>query len=142
VSRAQHDEAGYAPPAVSRATRDGAANALSVASYAMVLVLTVLCVVWGAFLVPLRIAGVTAPVSLVFALANAPLTYAGSRVFAGRGPGVVPVLVWLGLVLRLGTPTSDHDIIITSSGTGYVFLITGFVAALVGLAAPGRVSRR
>jgi len=135
VSRAQHDGAGYAPPAVSRATRDGAADALSVASYAMVLVLTVLCAVWGAFLVPLRVAGVTAPVSLVFALANAPLTYAGSRVFAGRGPGVVPVL-------RLGTPTSDHDIIITSSGTGYVFLITGFVAALVGLAAPRRVARR
>ncbi len=54
--------------------------------------------------VPLRLCGVVAPVSVLFAVANAPLVYAGRRVAQFRWGGAPPALLCLGLVLRLGTP--------------------------------------
>jgi len=104
----------------------------------LVLVLTVQCALWGAFLVPLRLCGVVAPVSVLFAVANAPLVYAGRRVARSRWGGAPPALLWLGLVLRLGTPTSGGDIAIEATPTGYAFLLIATFAAVVGIAMPHR----
>jgi len=65
-------------------------RAEAVLSYLLVLVLTVLCALWGAFLVPLRLFGVSAPVSVLFALANALLVFAGRRVARSHWGGAVP----------------------------------------------------
>ncbi len=111
-------------------------------SYALVLVLSVLCTVWGAFLVPLRLGGVITPLSLVFALANAPLAYAGCRVLASRFGGLVPALVSLLLALRFGSSTSHGDLVIPGSAVGYAFLGIGFLASIAGLAAPRATSGR
>jgi len=81
----------------------------------LVLVLTVQCALWGAFLVPVRLFGVSSPVSVLVALANAPLVSAGRRVARAGWGGAVPALLWLGLVLRLGTPTSGGDIVLEST---------------------------
>jgi hypothetical protein len=62
----------------------------------LVLVLTVLCALWGAFLLPVRLFGVSAPVSVLFAMANAPLVFAGRRAARARWGGAVPGLLWLG----------------------------------------------
>jgi len=53
----------------------------------LVLVLTVQCALWGAFLVPLQLIGVSSPVSVLFALANAPLVSARRRVARTGGVG-------------------------------------------------------
>ncbi len=50
----------------------------------------------------------------------------------------MPALLWLGLVLRLGTPSSGGDIVIEATPTGYAFLLVGAVAAAVGLCLPHR----
>jgi len=107
-------------------------------SYLLVLVLTVQCALWGAFLVPVRLFGVSSPVSVLVALANAPLVSAGRRVARSNWGGAVPALLWLGLVLRLGTPSSGGDLVIEATPTGYAFLIIGTVAAAVGLCLPHR----
>jgi len=104
----------------------------------VLVVLTVQCALWGAFLVPLRLYGVVAPVSVPFAVANAPLVYAGRRVARSRWGGPPPALLWLGLVLQLGTPTSGGDIAIEATPTGYAFLLIGTFAAVVGIAMPHR----
>jgi len=104
----------------------------------LVLVLTVQCALWGAFLVPLRLFGVSSPVSVLFAMANAPLVSAGRRVARAHWGGAVPALLWLGLVLRLGTPSSGGDIVIEATPTGYAFLLVGTAAAAVGLCLPHR----
>jgi len=104
----------------------------------VLVVLTVPCALWGAFLVPLRLCGVVAPVSVPFAVANAPLVYAGRRVARSRWGGPPPALLWLGLVLQLGTPTSGGDIAIEATPTGYAFLLIGTFAAVVGIAMPHR----
>jgi len=92
----------------------------------------------GAFLVPLRLFGVSSPVSVLFAMANAPLVSAGRRVTRAGWGGAVPALLWLGLALRLGTPSSGGDIVIAATPTGYAFLLVGTVAAAVGLCVPHR----
>ena len=63
------------------ATLDGVpSDAVSRAGrFALVLLLTVLLAVWGAFLVPLRVGGVPVPVGLLLALATVPLGLAGGR---------------------------------------------------------------
>ncbi len=107
-------------------------------SYVLVLVLTVQCALWGAFLVPARLFGVSSPVSVLFAMANAPLVSAGRRVARSHWGGAVPALLWLGLVLRLGIPTSGGDLVLEATSTGYAFLLVGTVAAAVGLCVPHR----
>ena len=103
------------------------------ASYALVLALTLLVAVWGAFLVPLRTAGggVPLPVSLLLAAAMAPLTAAGARLL-GRLGGVVPVGLWLVVALALGARRPEGDVVVTGSLVGTAYLLGGAVACAVG----------
>lgn len=104
--------------------------AATVAAYALVLVLTVLCAVWGAFLVPLRLFGVPVPLSVVVAVVgNAGLGWAAIRITGRRIGGVVPGLGWLLIALAFGTPRPEGDVVIPSSAMGYAFLGFGTVAA-------------
>ena len=111
-------------------------------SYVLVLVLTVQCALWGAFLVPVRLFGVSSPVSALFAMANAPLVSAGRRVARAHWGGAVPALLWLGLVLRLGIPSSGGDLVIEATPIGYAFLLVGTAAAAIGLCVPHRPVRK
>ncbi len=80
----------------------------------------------------------SAPVSVLFAMATAPLVCAGRRVARSNWGGAVPALLWLGLVLRLATPSSGGDLVLEATLTGYAFLLVGTVAAAVGLCLPHR----
>ena len=105
--------------------------AYRVSAYTMVLVLTVLLAVWGAFLVPLRLGGVPVPLCVVIAVVgNAGLGLAGSRITGSRLGGLVPGLVWLLIVLAFGTQTASGDIVIEASVMGYAFLVLGVIAAV------------
>lgn len=104
------------------------------APYALVLLLTVLLAVWGAFLVPLRVAGVAAPVCWLVALVT---TLTGGTVggrLGGRGGTAVPVLVWLVVALTLGSRRTEGDLVVPGTTTGLVFLLAGAVGGAVAFA--------
>ena len=97
------------------------------AAYALVLALTVLLALWGAFLVPFRVSGTLVPVSWLLALAgNVVLGTAGGRLY-GRAGAVVPMLLWLVVALTLGSRRAEGDLVVPGSTTGLVFLLVGAV---------------
>lgn len=105
--------------------------AYRVSAYTMVLVLTVLFAVWGAFLVPLRLGGVPVPLCVVIAVVgNAGLGLAGTRITGSRLGGAGPGLVWLLIALTFGTQTASGDTVIQASVMGYAFLLLGIIAAV------------
>lgn len=101
----------------------------SVPTFALVLLLTALLAVWGAFLVPLRIGGVAAPVGVVVALANLPLCRAGAAALGRRAGAGVPMVLWCAIAFALSTQRSEGDLVITGSLRGLAFLLVGLLAA-------------
>ena len=108
--------------------------------FALVLLLTVLLAVWGAFLVPLRIGGVPVPVGLLLALAPVPLGLAGGRALDSRLGVVVPGALWLLVGVTLGTRRSEGDLVVTGGPLGLLFLLLGTLGAAMtaGLWRPAR----
>lgn len=97
----------------------------TVGAFALVLVLTVLLSLWGAFLVPLRIGGTLVPVCWVIALVgNVLLGRAGGRLL-GRFGTVVPLLVWLAIAFTLGSRRTEGDLVVSGSPVGLGFLLAG-----------------
>ena len=114
-------------------------RALTAASYALVLVLTVLVALWGAFLVPLRVGSVPLPLSWVVAVVgNGALGWAGGRLL-GRPGAAGPGLLWLAIALTLGSRRAEGDLVVPGSVPGLVYLLLGAVASA---AAYSLVSRR
>ena len=110
-----------APPA-----RNGTA-----AAYGLVLVLTVLLALWGAFLIPFRVGGTLVPVSWAVAVVgNLALGVAGGRL-AGQAGALVPGLVWVALALTFGSGRAEGDRVIPGTVTGVVFLLAGTLASAV-----------
>jgi hypothetical protein len=115
-----------APPPWSRAQRGWA--------YALVLVLTALLAVWGAFLVPFRVGGTLVPVSLVIAVVgNVVVGRAGARI-AGSSGAVVPGLLWVGLALLLSSRRAEGDVVVPGSTVGLAFLLAGALASALAYA--------
>jgi hypothetical protein len=111
----------------------GRAEALG--GYALVLVLAVLLAVWGVFLVPLRIAGFPAPVSLVLAVVgNALLGRVAGQLLGRAAAGLVGV-VWLLVVLQFFVVRDEGDYVVHGSSsvslTGVAFLFLGAVTSAV-----------
>ena len=119
----------------------GRPGAATVASYVLVLVLSLLLAVWGAFLVPLRYGTVVLPVSWAIALTgNLCLGWAGARLL-GRSGAIGPGLIWLATALTLGSRRSEGDLIVPGTWTGLVFLMVGAVASAVAFGAAPRSPR-
>ncbi len=111
--------------------------------FALVLLLTVLLAVWGAFLVPLRIGGVPVPVGLLLALSTVPLGLAGGRALDSRLGVALPGVLWLLVGVTLGSRRSEGDIVVTGGTLGLLFLLLGTLGASVtaGLWRPARRPR-
>ena len=100
-------------------------------AYALVLLLTVLLALWGAFLVPFRVGGTLVPVSLVIAVVgNVLVGRAGARV-AGSTGAVVPGLLWVALTLVLSSRRAEGDVVVPGSTVGMSFLLAGALASAV-----------
>jgi hypothetical protein len=97
------------------------------ASFALVLLLTVLLAVWGAFLVPLRVGTVPAPVGVLLAFATVPLCRAGGDALGRRAGAVLPLLVWAALALSLASQRREGDLVVTGSLYGLAFLGVGLL---------------
>jgi hypothetical protein len=123
-------------------------TAFVVASYVVVLLLTVLLALWGAFLVPLRVGGVPVPVSWVIAVGgNVGVAVMGARLLGHRG-AAVPGLLWLALAATLAARRSEGDLIVAGTLVGLGFLLLGALASAVSYsmlssrASPTRGARR
>ena len=101
------------------------------AAFALVVLLSALLAVWGAFLVPLRVGATPVPVGLVLALATLPLCRAGLDLLGRRTGGVVPLLVWSGVVVLLATRRREGDLVVTGSLRGLAFLVLGLFGGAV-----------
>jgi len=107
-------------------TIDGVLRALS---YVLLLVLTLLIAIWGAFLVPLRLGSVAVPLGLLLALAVVPLGLAGGRLLGHRLGVAGPVVVWLMVAALLSSQRREGDLVITNSALGVGFLLLGLLGA-------------
>lgn len=104
------------------------------AGFALVLLLTALLAVWGAFLVPFRVGATLVPVSWAVAVAgNLLVGRAGGRLVGRLGAGLTGVL-WLGIAFTLGSKRAEGDLVVPGSVTGLVFLLAGGVASAVAYA--------
>lgn len=101
------------------------------ARFALVLLLTVLLAVWGAFLVPLRVLGVPVPLGLVLALATVPLGVAGGRALGSRLGAVAPGVLWLLVAITLAGRRPEGDLVVTGGALGLLFLLLGTLGAAV-----------
>ena len=100
-------------------------------AYALVLLLTVLLALWGAFLVPFRVGGTVVPVSLVIAVVgNVLVGRAASRVAGSTGPLLTGAL-WIGVVLVLSSRRAEGDVVVPGSPVGTGFLLAGACASAV-----------
>ncbi len=101
------------------------------ASYGLVLVLTVLLAVWGAFLVLLRVRGVPVPLGLLLALAPVPLCRTAGRLLESRAGAAGPALVWVATALLLGSRRPEGDLVVTGGLLGLTFLALGTLSSAV-----------
>ena len=105
------------------------------AAYVLVLVLVVLCTLWGAFLVPLRVGGTLVPVSLVVVVAaNTGLGLASGRLLGRPGAGTTGLL-WLVIAVTLGARRPEGDQVIIGDWVGLGYLVLGAVSAAVAVGA-------
>ncbi len=100
-------------------------------SYALVLLLTLLLALWGAFLVPLRVGGVPVPVGVLIALTNVPLCRVGGDLLERRAGAAGPLLLWAAVAFALSTQRREGDLVITGGARGLAFLVVGLLAASV-----------
>ena len=126
-----------------------------VASYAVVVVLTVLLALWGAFLVPFRVGGALVPLCWVVAAAgNVGVALLGRRLVGSAG-AAVPGLLWLVLVIVLVPRKTEGDLVLPGSYVALGYLLIGAVASAIAwgyasararsaaaAATPGRAARR
>lgn len=114
--------------------------------YLLVLVLAVLLAVWGAFLVPLRIGGVPAPVGVALALATVPLALAGGRLTGSRLGAAGPYVLWLLTTVALSSRRPEGDLVIVGGGSlgrlGLAFILVGMIGGGVAVALAGASPRR
>ncbi len=124
-----------------------------VASYAVVVVLTVLLTLWGAFLVPFRVGETLVPLCWVVAAAgNASVALLGSRLVGSVG-AAVPGLLWLSLLAFVLLPRkTEGDLVVPGTYVALGYLLVGAVASAIAwrfasararsAATPARAARR
>ena len=118
-------------PSPHRQPRPALQEAGRSAAYALVLVLSLLTALWGAFLVPLRVAGVPVPAAVVLACAaNLVLGSAGGRLY-GRLGAALPGVLWFAVVAVLQGRRPEGDLVVPGSVTGLALLLLGSICAAV-----------
>ena len=98
---------------------------------ALVVLLTVLLALWGAFLVPFRVGGTLVPVSLVIAVVGNVLVGRAAARLAGTGGPLLTGVLWIGVVLVLSSRRAEGDVVVPGTSVGTAFLVVGALASAV-----------
>ena len=103
------------------------------ATYVLLLVLTVELAVAECFLTGARLGNHPLPVAAALAAAGNPvLGHAGRRLLGRTAGAVVPGVVWLVVVMVLGSQRAEGDVIVPATLRGYTLIAVGAVAAVIG----------
>jgi hypothetical protein len=98
--------------------------------YALVLLLALEVAIGECFLVAARPLGHPWPVAALAAVVgNVLLGVAGARALGRAGGSAGPGLIWLGVVLTLGSGPVGGDRVVPNSGRGVAFRVAGAAAA-------------
>jgi hypothetical protein len=97
----------------------------------LLVVLTVLLALWGAFLVPFRVGGTLVPVSLVIAVVGNVLVGRAAARLAGSGGALATGVLWLGVAFVLSSRRAEGDVVVPGSTVGTAFLVSGALASAV-----------
>ena len=121
-----------------REPEDGAPRAWTPAqrawAYALLVLLSVLLALWGAFLVPFRVGATLVPVSWAVAfVGNLALGRAGARL-GGPGGAAVPGALWLLLAVVLSAKRTEGDLVVPGTLAGLGYLLAGAVAGVAAYA--------
>lgn len=107
----------------------------------LIAVVTAVVTVVEAFLVVLRAGTVRAPVSIVMAVVLHPLLTRWMRdTTASRPAALIPFAVWVAIVLPLGAPRAEGDLVLTGEWVSYAYLLIAMAsfALSIGLLLPRR----
>ena len=86
----------------------------------------------AAFLMPLRIFDVPAPLGLLVAAGGNVALVAFARYVTGSGLGIVgPCIAWIATMLVLGSRTAEGDLVLTGDWRGIAVLFVGAAALTV-----------
>ncbi len=86
------------------------------------------------FLVVLRVGTTRAPVSFAMAVILHPLLTRWMRDATGsRRAALVPFVVWLAVVLPLGSSRSEGDLVLTGQWVSYAYLVVAMAAFAVAI---------
>ena len=100
-------------------------------AYALLVLLTVLLALWGAFLVPLRVGGTLVPVSLVIAVVGNVLVGRAASRLAGSAGALATGVLWVGVTLVLSSRRAEGDVVVPGSVVGLGFLVAGALGSAV-----------
>lgn len=100
-------------------------------AYALLLLLTVLLALWGAFLVPFRVGGTLVPVSVVLAVVGNVVVGRAAARLAGSSGALATGVLWTGLALVLSSRRAEGDVVVPGSAVGMAFLLAGALASAV-----------
>ena len=100
-------------------------------AYALVLLLTVLLALWGAFLVPFSVGGTQVPVSIVIAVVGNVLVGRAAARLAGSSGALATGALWTGVALVLSSRRAEGDVVVPGSAVGMAFLLAGVLASAV-----------
>jgi hypothetical protein len=100
-------------------------------AYVLLLLLTVLLALWGAFLVPFRVGGTLVPVSLAIAVVGNVLVGRAASRLAGSTGALATGALWVGVTLVLSSRRAEGDVVVPGSAVGLGFLVAGALASAV-----------
>ena len=113
------------------AAREGWTPVSRAAAYTLLVALAVLLALWGAFLVPFRVAGTLVPVSWAVALlGNVAVGRVAARI-GGSAAVLPPALLWLLVAFTLASRRAEGDLVVPGTPVGLGFLLLGAVGSAV-----------
>jgi hypothetical protein len=111
---------------------------LTGATVAALCVVAVLSAVIESFLVTIELVPAVSVASFVAFAGNVAITRAAGRTVGAAWAGFVPAVLWLLVVVTLGSQRPEGDLVLPGSWGTLLFMLSGTLGAVVGIASRDR----
>jgi hypothetical protein len=111
---------------------------LTVATVVALCVVTVLTALIESFLVTYELVPAVSVASFVAVAANISITRTARRTVGAAWGGFVPAVLWLLVVVTLGSARTEGDVVLPGSLGTLLFMLSGTLGAVVGIASRER----